>query len=934
MRRIKNAAWIVVALLCCQAQATEPAGTAHITPVGKLVVQGRKDLRVRVSPQFELADPYGPVSALYRIVDSKSSAKSCELTGTLDLVNYLEETSVRVAKITTRFHRTPEGVAVELAATAEGDMLNRSHVFLLVELQHSQRTAKGTSASLHMTDANGDVRELTFHPQLAVNTRRFESAARWGMENLARWDVHDAGALWVGGRSNVTPRFRTSFIHSGGTISIRYPLSDAGQGAVRVELALSADVDVDLGWSPVPAHIREAIANPEDVTDLGSYNLVQSVPPEIGRLKDLQKLSIAGPMRTLPDSIGELTSLVHLNVGTGARGTGVTHFPDSFGRLGRLESLVVYGTPFRRLPSTVGNLSRLKSIFIAHCLLEGLPEQIGDCESLEFIKLPDNKPMTTIPESIGRLKKLHYLDLAGVPNSITRLPEGLGDCENLERFHLAGPLQTWPASFGRLQKLRVAAFSVTKFRGLPEEMRGTFFKELPSSLADMRSLRRFSLRGNPEMVRVAGAFGDMPSLVSLHLTRLPMLSQWQGDLSEAPNLRVLQLDDTALTHPPAGLRELEHLVAVRVPEAARAELAAMLPGFVAVGDEYLVRRDLAGRVAFRGEALRTMVSNNSLWHTRTRRAFDEAPVRFLDCAGRGLAGTIDLSFRWGPIRNSHRRADLSGNRLAGVSERFFAELRALEELDLSRNRLTALPDGLSYLKNLKSLNLSGNPLTDSLDILRTLPALRTVNLSGIEGIGGRADELRRDRPDLQVITSQPAGDRETPVVTHVDLAALQVTKLGFALAAPEKVESIDLSFNELVEWPIDPATLPKLSELRIECNLLDELPESIGRCARLEILDCAMNGLKRLPSSIARLENLRVLDCAVNELVTLPDEITVLRSLRRLNLSANELRTLPADLSGLVALELLDLRGNPLADGELERVRRALPDTRVLPANR
>jgi len=917
-----------------QAQASEPAGRAHINPAGTLLVESPGAPRLSVRPEFQLADAYGPVSALYRIVESESTTKACTLTGTLEFVNYLDETSVRAGKLVTRYRRTDDGLAVELDVEVDGELLKESPVCLSVELTHHHRTEGGSSASLHLTDAGGDVRRLSFHPQLAVNTRRFVSAAHWGVSKLARWDVYDAGAHWVGCRSDVTPAFRTSFSHSTGRISVRYPLVSTAQRSVRLELALSSKVDVDLSWSPVPARVREAIAHPEGVTDLGPFTLVQRVPPEIGRLKDLQKMAIGGPMRTLPDSIGDLESLVRLKVGSGGGKTGVTHFPDSFGRLTKLESLVVYGVPFRRLPATVGKLKNLKSIFIAHCLLEGLPEEIGDCESLEFIKLPDNKPMTTIPESIGRLKKLHYLDLAGVPNSITHLPDGLGDCENLERFHLAGPLQDWPASLARLQRLRVFGINVTKFRGIPEQMRGKFFKELPGSLSHMRSLRYFSLRNNQEMTRVAGAFGDMPSLTGLHLTRMPMLSQWQGDLREAPNLRVLELEETGMKHPPAGLDELEHLVAVRMPEGARAELAAMLPSFVAVSDGYLVAGRLAGRVAYRGEALRTMVSNNNLWNTRTRRAFDEAPVRLLDCAGRGLAGTFDLEFRWGPIRNSHREADLSRNRLTGVAERFFAELRSLERLDLSDNRLAELPHGLGYLKNLKSLDLAGNPLTGSLDVLATLPALQSVALSGIEGIADRADALRKQRAQLKVITGPAEESDKTPPVAEIDLAALQVTRVGFAIAQPDRVESLDLSFNELVEWPIDPAIFPNLTWLSVECNLLGRLPENIGQCELLESLDCAMNALTELPADIGRLGRLRALDCAVNELVTLPEGITRLRSLRRLNASANRLKALPGDLSGLVRLEVLDLRGNPLSDGELQRIRQALPNTRVLPAER
>jgi hypothetical protein len=81
----------------------------------------------------------------------------------------------------------------------------------------------------------------------------------------------------------------------------------------------------------------------------------------------------------------------------------------------------------------------------------------------------------------------------------------------------------------------------------------------------------------------------------------------------------------------------------------------------------------------------------------------------LDLSGLGLEELpVNLLGRCEKLR----RLNLSDNRLSAVPPEFF-DLTQLTELDLSNNQLTALPDDLAKLQKLASLNLASNALAGS-----------------------------------------------------------------------------------------------------------------------------------------------------------------------------------------------------------------------------
>jgi len=175
---------------------------------------------------------------------------------------------------------------------------------------------------------------------------------------------------------------------------------------------------------------------------------------------------------------------------------------------------------------------------------------------------------------------------------------------------------------------------------------------------------------------------------------------------------------------------------------------------------------------------------------------------------------------------------------------------AIKQLDLSKNRISYLPDQLGDLLNLKVLNLSRNQLDE-----KSFP-----------------QSMQR----LQML------------------------------------EEVNLSSNNLTEIPSFILDLPRIKVLHIAENKITSLPEKIGQMTSLERLYVGKNGLVNIPRQISQISNLKVLSLANNSLQSVPAEMANLTSLICLQLHQNKINFLPPGIAELQSLEELSLRGNPL----------------------
>ena len=189
---------------------------------------------------------------------------------------------------------------------------------------------------------------------------------------------------------------------------------------------------------------------------------------------------------------------------------------------------------------------------------------------------------------------------------------------------------------------------------------------------------------------------------------------------------------------------------------------------------------------------------------------DVTPGLYLQ--GRGL-----LALQAGDFRDLHalRALDLNRNFLETVPDGLFDDLRAVEELYLSGNFIDELPDGTfaGQTANLSVLDLSANRLERLSDgVLGNLDALVSLSLTG-NGLSDLPTGLFDGLARLEVL----------------DLSANSINELSDGVFDLNlQLRGLDLSINEISELPEDVfADLGSLGELDLSGNELEDLPVGV-----------------------------------------------------------------------------------------------------------
>lgn len=182
----------------------------------------------------------------------------------------------------------------------------------------------------------------------------------------------------------------------------------------------------------------------------------------------------------------------------------------------------------------------------------------------------------------------------------------------------------------------------------------------------------------------------------------------------------------------------------------------------------------------------------------------------------------------------HTLAQLRAGELAGATRLDLSEgLRefpreifdladTLEILNLSGNRLAALPSDLGRLRKLRILFCSDNQFTTLPEVLGECPELSMI--------GFKANQL-------QILP---------------------------AAALPPRLRWLILTDNQIRELPPEIGNCPLLQKLMLAGNHLRELPETLANCTSLELLRIAANRFSSLPEWLLTMPRLTWLAFAGN----------------------------------------------------------------------
>ena len=537
-----------------------------------------------------------------------------------------------------------------------------------------------------------------------------------------------------------------------------------------------------------------------------------------------------------------------------------------------------------------------------------LPSELGQLSQLQVLSLGGPLLAGTIPPELGQLAHLEQLTLAGSRLSGAVPPE-LGQLTRLWKLELHGNrLTALPPELGRLLRLTHLSLAGNRLTSLPPELgrldrlgrlgvANNRLTSLPPELGRLSELRELGLAGN-RLTTLAPELGRLPRLRLLdvqdnQLTALPSLAGLN-------QLEYLDLSGNRLTRWPPELEQIPFLSYLDLSDNRLPTLspAGLRPRWSTVVETLNIRTE-HGNTEFFTSKLVDLVK-----HGTAGLLSPGSPLKVLDVSGNRLTA---LPPELGRLRLE--RLDLSDNRLATLPRAmgrlrpsalfaFFLGGEPHLTLDLSGNRLTDLPPELGRISDLVVLDLSDNRLTDLPKALFRLDRLQVLNLSG--------NQLETVPPVI--------GDMVT--LETLGLGDNQLTTLPPELGQLPQLYSLDLSGNRLTALPPELAQASNLRHLNLSGNRLPGLPAGLDKLSQLDSLDLSnltvdLEQVAKLPRWLIRL------DLSDNQLTAVPPVLTQLR-LKDLNLSHNQLTDLPLDLVQLVHLTHLDLSHNQLADLPLD----------------
>ncbi|PVH34386.1 hypothetical protein PAHAL_8G210900 [Panicum hallii] len=574
-----------------------------------------------------------------------------------------------------------------------------------------------------------------------------------------------------------------------------------------------------------------------------------------------------------------------------------------------------------------------------------------------------------IPEFLGSLRNLKYLNLSGI-NFHGRVLPLFGNLTALRYLDLSGMGATystdvsWLAHLRFLQYLNLDSVNLNTVTDWPHVV------SRPPSLRFLR-LSGCSLSGTlPEWV------GQLTSLVSLDLSR----NSYAGPLPEfignnLTGLRILDLSWNNFTGPLP--ESISYLGGLRTLDVSYNNLNGVIT------EEHFRSLKSLQHIDLSSNSLKIEIS--SKWQPPFRlRSANFATcgmgplfpawlqwlvdIDYLDISSTGINDKIP---DWLPRAFSDARyLSMSRNKLSGQLPANMEIMSSLEELDLNNNTLTGQLPKLPW--NPTYLDICINSLSGSLPANIGLPKLQVLSIASNSITGRLPRSICRCKGLRTLVLANNHFEGELPncfgnkVMLFIDLSNNGFSgMLPSALQNSEKLRVLDLSGNmfygSLPEWI---GKLKRLRFLRLRQNMFSgNIPMNLTNLACLQYLDISDNNLSgSLPGGLSKLKslklkylkqicssafhvkvyshnfstflkgqqifygsiprivgmNMKVIDLSFNNITgEIPEELTTLDGLLNLNLSRNHfIGDVPSRTGVMQSLESLDFSSNNLS-GEI-----------------
>ncbi|XP_066334833.1 receptor-like protein EIX2 [Miscanthus floridulus] len=573
--------------------------------------------------------------------------------------------------------------------------------------------------------------------------------------------------------------------------------------------------------------------------------------------------------------------------------------------------------PTGRLPEFLGSLKNLKYLNLSHIpFYGGVPPQLGNMSRLQYLDLSSwMGGMNSMDLSwLTHIPSIQYLNLNGVNlSTVADWPRVMNMLPSLRALHL---------SFCYLASanLLLPHLNLTNLEELDASWNSFHHPMVASWFWNITSLRFLYLSYTSMYGEFPDALGDMTSLQVLDLSNDYCLYDYHDDdknmrsmitnLKNLCNLEVLNLECTLLYGDVAELfRNLPRCSPNKLQELdlGRNHLTGMLPRWI-------------------GQFMSLVV---------------------LDLGGNYITGHVPYEI--GKLSNL-THLDLYTNKLDGtITEEHFASARSLQYIDLSYNALKIeissdwqppstleyvsfascqmgplFPGWLQWNVNITHLDISSAGIADR------IPQWFSDGFSNVWFMDISNNQLNGTLPadmgsmslqELYLSSNKLTGQMPTlpPNIQTLDLSNNFLSGLtGHSAVGSANLESLSLFSNRLTgRIPESFCKYQQLFVLDLSNNFLEgEPPLCLGVTESMGFVALSNNSLSgKFPSFLQKLTNVHFLDLSWNKFSgRLPMWIGSFTSLRVIRLSHNKFfGSIPMNITNLSCLQYMDLNNNKIS---------------------
>uniref|UniRef100_A0A671WEX0 PH domain leucine-rich repeat-containing protein phosphatase 1-like n=1 Tax=Sparus aurata TaxID=8175 RepID=A0A671WEX0_SPAAU len=484
---------------------------------------------------------------------------------------------------------------------------------------------------------------------------------------------------------------------------------------------------------------------------------------------------------------------------------------------------------------------RVNSVDLSCCSLEELPAQLFYSHDLTHLNLKNNfiSLHKGVP-ALTRFCKLRSLSLSN--NTLSEFPLALCDNSSLTELNLSGNrLSSLPADIGTMHNLQTLLLDGNFLSSLPVELGSlegltylglsfNCFSCVPPVLEKLRGMERLCLAGNQLSVLDIAGLQWLPARhIDLRLNQLQKVTVGQSNQL----VHIIQLDLRD-----AGLQELDIMPLCRLEllRCDRNTLSILRVSGHALKSLHAAHNELKllevqpvpenlTKAVFFGSLRKLLAGWNEVCQLAER--LERSPLEVLDLQHNNLT---ELPHNLFIKAQSLRYLNVSANKLenlpaASLSEDSFS---SLEELYVTNNSLTdkCVPL-LTGHKNLRVLHLAYNQLqTFTASKLARLEQLEELDLSGnrlraVPTTILSCQRLHTLSAHSNCINAFPEV-LQLPEIKCVDLSCNELTEVTLPETLPPKLQELDLTGNP--RRNLDHKSLELLNN--IKCFRVDPSPSA------------------------------------------------------------------------------------------------------------